>query len=219
MGVGYQVSPLHRVSYLDLSAAHEKPIVRGVNPELDGLADVFGAKTTLAGPMRFRSPTVESVLEWRQRLQTKYAEQLGEELSWNERSAFESSEDVATRGDVCLHYVAAVLDQDGPAGLTRLIRQTNAPRDEIDAAFAEADRRGFGGQFPQLLLGASFWLPFEANLMIEEPNWDGSTHRYGSLFRFFDEMTAVRAAITETDSTVVRFERMVDASEQTLVAA
>jgi hypothetical protein len=122
MGVGYQVSPLHRVSYLDLSAAHEKPIVRGENPGLDGLADVIGAKTTLAGPIRFRSPTVESILEWRQRLQAKYAEQLGEELSWDERSAFEDSEDVATRGDVRLHYVAAVLDQDGPAGLTHLIR-------------------------------------------------------------------------------------------------
>jgi hypothetical protein len=62
-------------------------------------------------------------------------------------------------------------------------------------------------------------LPFEANLMIEEPNWDGSTQRYGSLFRFFDEITAVRAAITEADPTVVRFERIEDASEQTLVAA
>ena len=104
--MGYSVSPLHRVRYLDQSAAHEKPIVRGENPALD------------------------SSLEWRQRLQSKYAEQLGEGLSWDECSAFEDSEDVATGGDMRLHYVAAVLDQSGPAGLTHLIRPTVTSREE-----------------------------------------------------------------------------------------
>ncbi|WP_218279127.1 hypothetical protein, partial [Pseudomonas sp. FW300-N1A5] len=57
-------------------------------------------------------------------------------------------------------------------------RQTS---DEVEAAFANAERRGFGERFPQLLLGASFWLPFSRNLMIEEPDWDGAVQRYGSV--------------------------------------
>jgi len=35
-------------------------------------------------------------------------DQLGENLDWSERSTYEDSEDVATSGDVILHFAAAV---------------------------------------------------------------------------------------------------------------
>jgi hypothetical protein len=54
----------------------------------------------------------------------------------------------------------------------------------VDAvAFKESQRRAFDGRFPQLQLGASIWLPFKRNLMIEEPNWYGLIARYGSALR------------------------------------
>ncbi len=143
--------------------------------------------------MRFRSPTVESILEWRRHPQVKYRVQPAEELTRDERSAFGDSEDVATGSDVPTQYVPVVHDRTGPAGPTQLIGRVTTARDEIDAPFAEADRRGFDRQFPQLLLGASSRLPFERDLMIKEPNWEGSTQRYGSL---------IRAAIAEADPTV-----------------
>jgi hypothetical protein len=155
MGVGYQVSALHRLMYLDVAALHRRPVVKGEDPVLDALGDA-GVNTVADGPLRTRSPTVEGILAWRQRLESKYRDQLDGELTWDESSTFESSEDVATSEDVLFYYVAAVLDQRGQAGLRNLIRQRIPPPDEIDAAFTEADRRGFGGIFPQLLLGASF---------------------------------------------------------------
>jgi hypothetical protein len=54
------------------------------------------------------------------------------------------------------------------------------------------------------ILAARIWLPFERNLMIEEPNWDGKVDRNGSVFRLVDEINAIRAAVAETDSSVVQ---------------
>lgn len=219
MGVGYQVSALHRLIYLDMAATHWRPVVRGENPPLDVLGDAAGVKTVADGVLRTRSPTVESILVWRQRLASKYLDQLDGELTWDERSTFESSEEVATSADLLFHYVAAVLDQRGQAGLRNFVHRGSPPQDEVHAAFTEADRRGFGGRFPQLLLGASTWLPFERNLMMEEPNWDGKMARYGSVFRFVDEVSAVRAGIADADPSVARSAESDAESELILAAA
>jgi hypothetical protein len=56
---------------------------------------------------------------------------------------------------------------------------------------------------PHLLLGANLWLPFKKHLMIEEPNWEGKLDRYGSVFRLVDEVTTVRAAIADTQPSVI----------------
>jgi hypothetical protein len=40
--------------------------------------------------------------QWRQRLDAKYRDQLGEDLTWDERGTFEASDDVATSGDVLM---------------------------------------------------------------------------------------------------------------------
>jgi hypothetical protein len=162
---------------------------------------------------------VADILAWRERIASKYRDQLGEELAWDERSTFEVSEDVATSGDVLFRYAAAVLDQRGKSGFSNLLTTGKPPSQEIDAVFAEASRRGFGGRFPQLLLGASVWLPFETNLMIEEPNWNGVLDRYGSGFCLVDEVTSVRAAIAEAYPAVATYDATKASPEQTMVAA
>jgi hypothetical protein len=219
MGVGYQVSPIHRFVYLDIRASRQRAIVPGESRLLDALAHATGPKTVTDGPVRARSPTVERVLAWRQRLATKYRDQLDEELTWDERSTYATSEDVSMSGDVLFHYAAAVLDQRGQAGLKDLIDQGRPPRDEMEAVFTEADRRGFGGHSPQLLLGANTWLPFQRNLMLEEPDWDGKMDRYGSVSRLVDDITAVRGAIAEANPSVVRSTEADAAAENILAIA
>jgi hypothetical protein len=219
MGVAYQVSALHRLIRLETAALSTRPAVRGENKVLDLISDAIGKEVRVAqGPIHTRSPTIDSILAWRQRISTQYREQLGEELTWNERSDYESSEEVATHDDSLLRYVAAVLDQRGQAGLGSMRQQREPAPGETHAVFAEAERRGFSGRFPQLLLGASFWLPFSRNLMIEEPDWDGAPERYGSVSRLVDELTEIRAGIVAADPSVQRTAES-DDSRSTLVAA
>jgi hypothetical protein len=215
MGVGYSVSPLHRITHFDLSAMATRPPVKGSDSTLDSAAEIVGANVGEA-IVRLHSPTTEAILAWREHLSAKYHDQLEEELTWDEDSAFEASEDVASSGDVMFHYVAAALDQRGKTELGKLIAVGKPPPQELNAAFAEASRRGFGGRFPHLLLGANLRLPFKRQLMIEEPNWDGNLDRYGSVFHLVDEVTTVRAAIADAQPSVIHSSA---ASDQVIVAA
>src|SRR5690242_10036444 len=107
MGVGYQVSALHRLMRLETGKLDTRPAVRGENAVFDALSGASGKEVQVAkGPLRTRSPTIDSVLAWRQRIASKYQDQLDEVLTWNERSDFESSQDVGTRDDLLLHFVA-----------------------------------------------------------------------------------------------------------------
>lgn len=190
-----------------------------MRPLLDTIKDTSGREAKTAdGPLRTRSPTVDSVVAWRQRLASKYRDQLDEELAWDEGSTYESSDDVATSGDVMLHFAAAVLDQRGQAGLSSMIHQRYPSSDEMEAAFSNAERRGFAGRFPQLLLGARLWLPFSRNLMLEEPDWGGAVERYGSAPRLLDEITEICAGIAEADQSVEQTADQ-DALEYSLAAA
>jgi hypothetical protein len=219
MGVGYQVSPLHRLIRLDTTNLRRRAMLRGESPLFDAIADASGKAVQLAeGPLHTRSPTIESILVWRQRIASKYRDQLNEELIWDERSTYEASDDVATNGDLMLHFAAAVMDQRGPTGLGSMMSQIQPSSEEIKAAFADAERRGFAGRFPQLLLGARIWLPFSRNLMIEEPDWDGSVERYGSVPRLLDEITEIRAGIAAAHPSVEQLGEP-DALEDSLTAA
>ena len=202
MGVGYCVSPLQRIIRFDVSPITSRPPVKGSKSPIDQLAELTGANVGVGTP-RLYSPAVERILVWRQGVATKYRDQLEEQLTWDEDATFNVSEDVATSGDALFHYVAAVLDQNGPSELSKLIDAAEPSTQEFGAVFAEADRRGFGGRFPHLLLGANLWLPFKKHLMIEEPNWEGKLDRYGSVFHLVDEVTAVRAAIADTQPSVI----------------
>ncbi len=217
MGVGYSVSPLHRIAYFDTSAMTTRSPVKGSDSIIESVAENLSANVG-EGTVRLRSPTMEDIVAWRERLAIKYHDQLEEELTWDEGSTFEVSEDVGTGGDVMFHYVAAVLDQRGKSELSRLLHVRRPPQKELNAAFAEASRRSFGGSFPQLLLGASVWLPFKRHLMIEEPNWDGHLDRYGSVFRLVDEVTTVRAAIADAQPPVIK-SSVVVASDHVIPAA
>jgi hypothetical protein len=203
MGIGYQVSPLRRSARMDTVGLGPRTALPGESPLFDAIEHATGAPVQVAdGPLRTRSPDVECILAWRERIGSKYRDQLGENLNWNERSTYEDSEDVATSGDVILHFAAAVLDQAGQAGLTNMIGQHRPTSDEMGAAFANAERRGFGGRFPQLLLGARFWLPFSRNMMIDEPDSDGVQQRFGSVPCLLKEISAVRAGISKADPSV-----------------
>ena len=219
MGVGYQVSPIHRLIRMDTAGLKARPASPGESPLFDAIRDATGSPAQVSEePLRTRSPDVRSILAWRERIGSKYRDQLGENLDWSERSTYEDSEDVATSGDVILHFAAAVLDQSGQAGLTNMIRRRRPTSHETAAAFAATERRGFGGRFPQLLLGACFWLPFSRNMMIEEPDWDGVQQRFGSVPRLLDEITVVRAALAEADPSVQRAAE-IDTPEYSLAAA
>ena len=202
MGIGYSVSPLHLITRLDMSSMTSRPPAKGSDSPIDQIAEMTGANVRLGTPGLYSS-TVKEILRWRQSLATKYHDQLEENLTWDEETTFDVSEDVATRSDVMFHYIAAILDQRGTSALSQLIDITEPPRHEYDAVFAEADRRGFGGRFPQLLLGANLWLPFKKHLMIEELDWEGNLNRYGSVFRLLDEVITVRAAIAEVQPSFV----------------
>jgi hypothetical protein len=217
MGVGYCVSPLHRIIHFDASAITSRPPIKGSNSPIDRVAELTGTNVGVGTP-RLYSPTIEEILVWRQGVATKYRDQLEEGLTWDESSTFEVSEDVATSGDVMFHYVAAVLDQHGKSELSKLINIGQPPPHQLSAVFAEADRRGFGGRFPHLLLGAELWLPFKSQLMIEEPNWDGKVNRYGSVFHLMDEVTTVRAAIADSQPSVADA-TAADTSDKVIVAA
>jgi hypothetical protein len=217
MGVGYSVSPLHRIIHFDASPATSRPPIKGSNSPIDRVAELTGTSVGVGTP-RLYSPTIEEILVWRQGVATKYRDQLEEGLTWDEGSTFEVSEDVATSGDVMFHYVAAVLDQHNKSALSKLINVGQPPAQQLNAVFAEADRRGFGGRFPHLLLGAELWLPFKSQLMIEEPNWEGKVNRYGSVFHLMDEVTTVRAAITDTQPSVAHA-TAADTSDKVIVGA
>ena len=147
MGVGYCVSPLHRIIHFDVSQITSRPPVKGSNSPIDQVAELTGANVGVGTP-RLYSPAVEKILVWRQGVATKYRDQLEEQLTWDENTTFNVSEDVAISGDVMFHYVAAVLDQHGQSELSKLIDAAEPSTQEFGAVFAEADRRGFGGRFP-----------------------------------------------------------------------
>jgi len=216
MGIGYSVSPLHRIIRFDASAMTTRPPVKGSDSPIDQIAEATGANVGVGAP-RLYSPTIEEILAWLQGVATKYRDQLEEQLTWDEGTTFEVSEEVATSGDVMFRYVAAILDQHGKSELSKLIDAAKPSTQEFDAVFGEADRRAFAGRFPHLLLGANLWLPFKKHLMIEEPNWEGKLDRYGSVFHLADEVTTVRAAIVDTQPSINS--SALEASDKVIVAA
>jgi len=215
MGVGYSASPLHRISYLEpVEGAKEQPPPAYMVQILKATGGVWDGR-----PTEFRSPMISDIVRWRTALNDKYRIQLGEELTWDEGSDFEKSEDAATSADMLLRYAAAILDQQGRTAVRALAGTTRPPYPVLDAIFAEAGRRGFGGQFPQLLLGAKYWLPYKRHLIMEEPNWRGNAERYGSLFQLSDEVAKVRDCIADVDPRAMVWTADKDTPKHDVIAA
>jgi len=172
LGVGYAASALHRI--LDLVTDESAAAPSEPPPEL---AQAFpGVKW--GRPAKFRATPVADILAWRERLAEKYWSQLGEILTWDEENDFEAAEDTRTSADVQFHYLAALIDERGPEAV---------------------GRHGFTSRFPQMLLGAMHWLPFERNLIIEEPDWRGKLRRFGSSERLIEEIIDLRDLIAAAD--------------------
>ncbi len=215
MGVGYQASALHLISYLVVD--ENAPSITEPPPGWV-LPAIPGAKY-MTEPAQLRSPSASDIVAWREKIAAKYASQLDEFLTWDETSDFEKSEDVATSGDLLLRYVAAVIEESGPAAVVKLKGRHKPTTEELDRAFDEVDRRGFTGRFSQLLLGSQYWLPFQRNLIIEEPNWEGTIHRFGSTYRLEDEIRELRAAIEKADPHSVEWTAVRGVPDQILHAA
>ena len=195
MGVGYEASPLHRISTLVID---ENAPYTTEPPAGSPLPLIPGARY-MTEPPRFRSPAASDIVRWRDRLADTYLSQLGERLNWDEESAFETGEETAVSADVMLRYVAAILDERSPQGLSALVGADKPEHEEIRRALDGVEARGFTVRFPQLSLGEYYWLPFHANLIIEEPNWEGKTRRFGSLYRLADELRDIRALLLRAD--------------------
>ncbi len=215
MGVGYSASPLHCIRYLEpVEGAQERSPPAYLVPLLKHFDGIWDGR-----PTEFQSPAIADIVRWRANLSNKYRSQLGEDLAWDEESDFEKSEDAATSGDMLFRYVAAILDQQGSVGLRALVGTTKPSYPVLNAVFAEADRKGFSGRFPHLLLGARYWFPYKRRLIIEEPSWRGTVERYGSVFEVAEEIASVRDAIAAADPAVTAWTSDKPPSRGDIVAA
>ncbi len=146
------------------------------------------------------APAKSDVLAWRTRIGTKYRDQLGAPLAWDEDSAFMDYAVPYYAAQSALLTLAAVLTVRKPgetlpgpgAWVQPDIREVPAMRPEVA-------RLGFAGPYPQLLLDATFWFPFERNMIISEPDWAGTPARCGSLARLLDELDELRLFIARTN--------------------
>ena len=142
---------------------------------------------------------MERIVTWQANLAAKYRPQILEDWAWDEQSAFATFEQPLPESLLNLFFVAAVFDQRGPEAARELRDRASPTVPAMLPAFRKAQRRGFVGSFPQLSLGAHYWLPFRPNMMIEEPNWRGTVERYGSVFHLHDEITRLQSLIGDAD--------------------
>jgi len=215
MGVGNSASGFHRINY---AAEPAPPAGYEPPPGLKDLADRLGL-VVAPGPTRFRSPAVADIVAWRNRLAAKYRNQLGETLMWDEACEYDASEDVATSADVRLRYVAALVEKGGPGAVRELVGVDEPRRNAMDRVFERLERDGSSGQFRQLLMVSSYWLPFHRDVILDAPDWRGEDSQMGSTFRLADELVALRAMIAEADPKATAWTRDREVPESLLGAA
>ena len=195
MGVGYQASALHRIVILVVEENAPYTLERPKNSPLPPMPNV----RYMRDPARFRSPDATDIIAWRDRLAIKYRSQFEELLSWDETSAYSQDIEIGVGADVLLRYVAARIVEAGPSALRDLVGVVKPERSEIHRALENAILWGFRGRFPQLLLGPMYWLPFQRDMIVEEPDWRGAFNRYGSSFRLADELRDITTFIAGAD--------------------
>jgi hypothetical protein len=128
MGIGYAVSPLHRMIFIDQAAIPEAADARFAFPIPQG----FRATPWSEVEKHLYSPAIPDIVAWRAKLSEKYRSQLLEPLIWDENSAFEMSEEVSTHADALLRYVAALLDRQGAAeAAPMLFGRDDVPGEDI----------------------------------------------------------------------------------------
>ena len=124
------VSALHRRSFLDTTA------IKAPNQIVASSDTSVAILIQDPRSLRYRSPAIESILAWRQRIANKYRDQLGEELTWNERSRFERSEEVAASlaADPALPWATDLLFQVGQVGPGHALTRRALERLALDVA-------------------------------------------------------------------------------------
>jgi hypothetical protein len=89
----------------------------------------------------------------------------------------------------------------------------------MDKVFDALEREGSSGQFRQLLMVTRYWLPFQRDVILDEPDWQGDEGQMGSTFRLADELVALRAMIAEADPASTAWTRDREVPESVLGAA
>ncbi|MDQ0474843.1 hypothetical protein [Labrys wisconsinensis] len=197
MGVGYQVSALHRIGYAEPVESVE---TEKLNPsDFVGFLLRGAGISSRMGAVNLHYPSISDIKRWRSALNSKYKSQLQENISWDEDDEFSKSEDISSTSDIMLMYVAAIIDKYSVSEACSLIKEGRPPYSNLEDVLTGAKYRGFGGNFPQLLLGARYWLPFKQHLMLEDANWLGRTERYGSIFQLNEEVKEVKKFIKIAD--------------------
>jgi hypothetical protein len=215
LGIGYQASALHKIVHLVV----DEDAPYWTEPPPGWKLPLFPGVRYMKDPARFRSSDAADIIAWRDQLAAKYRDQFGELLTWDEGSDVSESAETATGADVSFRYVAALLDERGPEGIHDLVGTTKPGHAEIARALHEADRRGFTGRFPQFLLVSKYWLPFQRNMVIEEPSWLGTVERFGSNYRLTEELQQVRDAILAVDPSAALWTVDREIPDETLWAA
>ena len=181
---------------------------------------VSALREILSGPgQRPQPPSVRTVVAWRNRLAGKYASQLGEPLQWDEDSTFVEAADADSGALLGLTFVAAVASGADAAALPKLSGMPVGPTMAASPAIGAAYVKGFAGPFPQLVLGASIWLPFSRNLILEEPDPVGEVRRFGSLPALVAQLDALRDRIAAADPKVVPLTADMPVNDRKVLAA
>jgi len=199
MGIGYSASAFHRISYLvegedTASIVEPPPWLRNIG--IEGIR-------RHTGPMRFHSPLVEGIELWREGFAARQEPQIGEIVSWDEANDFSLSEDVYASDDTMLRYVAAVVEVEGEKAARRLVGAERPGYPEIGRIFDSFDGVSELLRFPQLLLTDLYWLPYHRNVVVDDEDWQGERHRFGSTFRLADELRDLRTLIAALDPNAI----------------
>jgi hypothetical protein len=204
MGVGYQVSPLHGIVYSDpVEGAPPEPPPQHILEMMANMPPGMPRMQWDGRPRAFRSPVAEDIIAWRAKFSRQHQSELGEDVDWDEQSVFVWAEDVRTSDDTNLRYLAAAIDQLGASEAATIVGLSTLPDGAMAAGFAESDRRGSAVRFPQLLMGARYWLPFRRSVVIASTTWRGELARFGSVDALAAELDEIRSLVAEIDPSVI----------------
>jgi hypothetical protein len=145
-------------------------------------------------------PTIIDIDVWRIPLNEKYAPQLGETLAWNEASTYHNAVDVPVAAQTALYCAAALLALRDPTGSHQLAGQRQPSPADLQNARNAIEALGYRCRFPQLLLRVDYWLPFERDMIIEEPDWAGENRRFGSVAALRQELEKVERFLRQARS-------------------
>jgi hypothetical protein len=195
MSIGVIVSPFSRVRYFDT-----RTLAGSTKIDVPGQPTITITEYSAAEmDKHLYSPSKQQILKWRDGIARKYRSQLKELLSWDEDSAFETSEDFLSRESLAFSHTAASIDLLGEKEAARKLAEQSDPTLAEFRDFGErAAKKGYLCRFPQILLEAENWLPFQRDMIIEEPNWEGHVTRFGSLFGLRQEIKIIRGFIQTT---------------------